>query len=633
MNRISHITLKRKLLAIILLVVFLFLALISRLFYIQIITGTSLQTLAFDQWTRDLPFKAQRGDITDRNGTVLATSQSSYTLYVRPNDLKDHNLVAKAIASVTDGDYETIFKKVIKTGVSEVKVVSGLTKNQMTTLSQYDFSGVYFAMDSVRYYNYGNFATQLLGFTNADGVGQSGVEQYYNNYLKGVDGASYTQTDLVGHELDNNITTYLEPIQGMNVQLTIDFKLQSFAEKAVNDAVVAYSPKSASCLMMDADTGEVLALASAPTFDLNDIPRNDLASLLAGSRNMLVSDVYEPGSTFKILTSAIGIETGVIKDSYFCPGYKIVDGQRIKCWRSIGHGSQDFAHGIMNSCNCVFMDIALSAGVQTMYSYFDKFGITSKTGIDISGEGNSLLLKQESVKNVDIARIGFGQAIAVTPIQLATAVASVINGGYLVTPHIVKSIDTIGGQNAYHASTMVKNTTISENTSSLMREYLYGVVEEGSGKNAYVPGYDIGGKTGTAQKYKDGAIDRGKYISSFIGFTEINGKRILCLMIVDEPQGYTYYGSIVAAPYVGQIFKSTFAYYNVAPQYDEDDNENLQKVIMPDLYGMSSTQASSELASLGLIYEVEGEGNTVVNQFPQAGAEIYKSNVVCFSLG
>ncbi len=631
MHKISHITLKRKLPAVFALVVFLFLLLIGRLFYIQIIDGNGLQTLALDQWTRDLPFRAERGDIVDRNGTVLATSQTSYTLYVRPNDLEKHDEVARAVSAATGADFDNVYKKVIKTGVSEVKVATGLTRSQMLALSAYGFKGVYFAEDATRYYNYGNFATQLIGFTNSDGEGQSGIEQYYNAYLKGTDGASFTQTDLIGRELDDNVTSYLAPIKGMTAKLTIDFKLQSFAEKAVNDALATYSPKSASCLMMNADTGEILAMASAPTFDLNDIPRNDLSSLLAGAKNLLVTDVYEPGSTFKILTSAIGIETDVIKDSYYCPGYKVVDGQRIKCWRSIGHGSQDFAHGIMNSCNCVFMDIALSAGTSTMYDYFEKFGLTQKTGVDISGEGRSIMLAEESVKTVDIARIGFGQAIAVTPIQLATAVASVINGGRLVTPYVVDSIYSDDGKLAYRNSPTVRNTTVSESTSAKMREYLYGVVEEGGGKNAYVEGYRIGGKTGTAQKYKDGVIDRGAYVSSFIGFTEINGQRILCLMIVDEPQGYVYYGSIVAAPLVGQIFSSTFAYYDVAPKIDAD---NIPKaVVMPDVYGLSATAACAALRSAGLTYEVAGEGGSVVYQFPAAGAEIDDGTVVYFVLG
>ena len=631
MHKISHITLKRKLPAVLALVVFLFLLLVCRLFYIQIIDGTGLQTLALDQWTRDLPFRAERGDIVDRNGVVLATSQTSYTLYVRPNDLEKHEEVAKAIAAATGDSFDNVYKKVIKKGVSEVKVATNLTKNQMLTLTAYNFDGVYFAEDATRYYNYGNFATQLLGFTNVDGVGQSGIEQYYNAYLTGTDGASYTMTDLIGRELDDNVTQYLAPIKGMTAQLTIDFKLQSFAEKAVNDAVMTYSPKSASCLMINADTGEILAMASAPSFDLNDIPRNDLSLLLAGSKNLPVTDVYEPGSTFKILTSAIGIETGVIKDSYYCPGYKVVDGQRIKCWRSIGHGSQDFAHGIMNSCNCVFMDIAISAGTATMYDYFEKFGLTQKTGIDISGEGQSIMLAEESVKTVDIARIGFGQAIAVTPIQLAAAVASVINGGKLVTPYVVDSIYNEDGMLAYRNTPQVVRTTVSESASAAMREYLYGVVEEGGGKNAGVTGYRIGGKTGTAQKYKDGAIDRGAYVSSFIGFTEINGERIICLMKVDEPQGYAYYGSIVAAPYVSQIFSSTFAYYGIEPQISADDMPS--SVVMPSVYGLSATAACAALRESGLTYEVAGEGSKVIYQFPAEGAVIDDDTVVYFVLG
>lgn len=265
-----------------------------------------------------------------------------------------------------------------------------------------------------------------------------------------------------------------------------------------------------------------------------------------------------------------------------------------------------------------------------MYDYFDKFGLMQKTGIDISGEGGSIMLAEESVKTVDIARIGFGQAIAVTPVQLAAAVASVINGGKLVTPYVLDSIYSADGKLAYRNSPTVKNVTVSENTSAMMREYLYGVVEEGGGKNAYVEGYRIGGKTGTAQKYKDGAIDRGAYVSSFIGFTEINGERILCLMIVDEPEGYVYYGSIVAAPLVGQIFRSVFAYYDVAPYVSS--GEEVKKIIMPDIYGLSATAACAAMREAGLTYEVAGEGSKVVYQFPEAGAIIDENTVTYFLL-
>ena len=631
MRNISHITLKGRLSAAMLLIALLFCALTGRLFWLQAVEGESLTDKAFGQWTRGLPMRAERGEIVTSDGVTLASSYDVFTVYVRPVETEDAKETARAIAETCDAEYERILARIDREGVSEVRALTGASEAQALALRARKIDGVYVVADSARYYDNGNFATQLLGFVNADGVGQSGIELYYDSYLKGVDGEAYTETDLIGGKLDGSHTSYLMPIEGATLTLTIDFTLQSLAEKAVRDAVEKYSPLSASCLMMDADTGEILALAGAPTYDLNDLPRDDLALLLQGAKNTSVADVYEPGSTFKILTAAMGIEEGLIRDSYYCPGYRVVDGTRIRCWRSIGHGSQDFAHGIMNSCNCVFMDIALSAGAEKTYDYLEKFGIGSRTGIDLPGEGAGILLAEESVKSVDLARIGFGQAVATTPIGLASAVCSVLNGGRLLKPYVVKSVTTADGVYALTNSPTLRGETVSQSTSDRMREYLYSVVEEGGGKNAYVPGYRIGGKTGTAQKYENGAIARGKYISSFVGFTEIGGRTVVCLFKVDEPQGYVYYGSIVAAPYVGQIFSGTFAAFGEEPDYEQ--NELPETTRMPELFGLSLTEAASAVKAAGLQYEYSGEGGAVTSQFPVAGSELYEGAVVHFELG
>lgn len=631
MDKIAHYYVKKRIVVIAVLLVFLFAVLFGRLFYLQVVWGEGLQYLAYDQWTRELPFRADRGDITDVNGIVLAESNTTYTLYARPNEMDDKQYIADSISDILGVDADLLLQKLSKTGVSEITVAKNLDKSQMLRLIATDINGLYLTADSNRYYNYGNFLTQVLGFTNSDGIGQSGIEMYYDEYLKGVNGASYTQTDLIGSELDSNRTVYVDSIKGMTTKLTIDYYIQSFAEKAVKDAQLKYQSKSASCIVMNADTGAVLAMASAPAYDLNDIPRDDMELLLQGSRNLLVTDVYEPGSTFKILTSAIGLENNAIKHSYYCGGSSVVDGQRIKCWRSIGHGSQTFEEGIQNSCNCVFMDIALTVGKEKMYDYFEKFGLGQKTGVDISGEASGILLGESRVQNVDIARIGFGQAIAVTPIQLASAVCSVVNGGKLYTPYVVEEIKDVNGNVAYAHSSEVKSNPISKTTSDTLKEYLYSVVSEGSGKNAYVPGYNIGGKTGTAQKYENGAIASGKYISSFIGFTEVNGETLVCLMLVDEPQGYVYYGSIVAAPYVGEIFSSIFTYKNIAPKYSEDEMPSYKEVEMPDLTDLSIADAIVALKKAGLDYEFVGESGKVFYQFPAAGQIVRSNQVVYFN--
>lgn len=631
MEKISHFDVKKRIIIIIVLIAFVFALLFGRLFYLQVVWSERLQYLAYDQWTRELPFRADRGDIVDVNGVVLAKSGTVYTLYARPNEIDDKEYIAKSISGIIGVDSQSLVQKLSKTGVSEITVAKNLTKEQMLKLIATDIQGLYLTADSSRYYSYGNFLTQVLGFTNSDGIGQSGIELFYDEYLKGVDGASYTETDLIGRELDTNRTVYVDSIKGMTTRLTIDYYIQSFAEKTVSDAQLKYNSKSASCIVMSANTGAVLAMASAPTYDLNDIPRDDMDLLLQGSRNLLVTDVYEPGSTFKILTSAIGMETGAIKKSYYCGGGSVVDGQRIKCWRSIGHGSQTFEEGIQNSCNCVFMDVALTVGKETMYDYFEKFGLGSKTGVDITGEASGIMLAEKRVQNVDIARIGFGQAIAVTPIQLASAVCSVVNGGKLYTPYVVQDIVDVNGNVAYSHTSAVKNNTISKSTSDTLKEYLYSVVSEGSGKNAYVAGYEIGGKTGTAQKYENGAIASGKYISSFIGFSDVGDDTLVCLMLVDEPQGYVYYGSIVAAPYVGEIFSSIFAYKNMVPEYTDDEKPDYVEVTMPDLTDMSIADAIVALKKAGLDYEFAGESGKVIYQFPVAGQKVRSNQIVYFS--
>lgn len=627
MVKISHISIRRRLSATLLLITFFLCILSGRLLYVQIINSDSLRTLAFEQWTRDLPFTADRGDITDVNGIKLASSMTLYTMYCRPSDVKEAEKIAAFVSDALDIDKTLLYTRLTKKGVSEVRLCRRVTRAEMLEVEQRDFSGIYFTADSARYYDQGDFLTQLLGFTDADNKGQSGLELQYDRYLTGINGYSYTETDLIGRELEDGDTYYVAPQKGMNVRLTIDYYMQAAAEKAVKDACARYDAKSVSCVMLNADTGAVLAMAQAPSYDLNDIPRDDVNALMENSSLNAVTDMYEPGSTFKILTSAIGLETGATKNSYYCGGSCSVDGQRIRCWRSIGHGSQDFRHGVYNSCNCVFVDVALTAGKDTMYDYFDKFGLGQKTGIDFYGESAGMLIARDSVKNVDLARIGFGQAVAVTPLQLASAVASCINGGYLYRPYVVEEILSQEGELAYRGGAYVKNTTISASTSEKLKDILYGVVDEGSGKNAAVEGYKIGGKTGTAQKYADGAIAAGKYISSFVGFTEINGSNIVCLFLVDEPQGYVYYGSIVAAPYVGEIFSALFSQYDVPASGETAKAE----VVMPDITDLSFSDAAALLKKSGLDYEYAGMGK-VVYQLPAAGAKIEEGALVYFAM-
>ncbi len=627
---ISQISVKKRLLTIGLLITFLFTAVIAKLFYVQIIDGVGLQSKALDQWTRDVPIVAARGNIYSSDGSLLAGTTTSYTIYVRPASVESIADVARAIADATSQSYDALYRKIEKRGASELTVAKKVTKECVLAIMKTEVKGVYFSADTSRFYPYGDYMSAVLGFTNADTRGQTGLELYYDKYLVGVNGYELTQTDLIGKQL-NGVTTYVPAVKGLNVSLTVESNVQYFAESAVKAALEKYGAKSASCIVMNAVTGGVTAIAQAPSFDLNAIPREDVTRLMELSTMISAGTVFEPGSTFKILTLAIAINEGLTgeNDRFFCPGFRIVDGQRIKCWRSIGHGSQTLEEGVCNSCNCVFMDLALRIGVEKLYSYYRALGLNVRTGLDVNGETAGILLKEDTVKTVDLARIGFGQAIAVTPIGLISAVSAIINGGNKVTPHLLDEVKAEDGTLVYHNPEMTGANVISATTSEKVRKLLKSVVSDGSGKHAKVDGYSIGGKTGTAQKYENGTIARGKYLSSFIGFSTVENPEYVILFMVDEPQGYLYYGSLVAAPYVGEIFSKIFQYKEINPT---EPMEPPVSVTMPDLIGKSLGEAVKELRSLNLIYELSGDDGTVTSQFPPPLSVITTDSVAYIEL-
>ncbi len=614
---------KRILIAFIMLCV-VFAALFGRLFYLQIVDGKMLRSRAAEQWYRDLPLKASRGKILDRGGSVLAGNSDVFTLYARPNAVKDKENVAAEIASALELDAESVLKK-LESSVGEVTIKRKIDAETAYALREKNIGGLYYTLDTERNYPLGSTSSQILGFTNIDNVGQSGLESYYDKYLTGIDGYAYTTTDMAGREVEGGVTRYVPSIPGCDVTLSVDMNIQSFAQSAVETAATEFSARSASMVVMDVNTGGIVAMAKSPSFDLNDPPRNDLDLLNELSRNTMIVDMYEPGSTFKIFTTAAAIEAGVVSDndSFYCAGSRTVDGQRIRCWRSIGHGSQHLAEGVKNSCNCVFMDLALRLGTDRFYSALDNFGLGKKTGVDFAGESSGMLMNKSNVKTVDLARIGFGQAVAVTPLQLIAGVSSIVNGGTLYKPYLVQKVSSYDGMTIAERAPEVVRRTVSEATSARMREYLLGVVQSGGGSKAGVDGYAIGGKTGTAQKYVNGGIAQGKYVSSFIGFAPANDPKYAVLMIVDEPQGYMYYGSLVAAPYAGRVFKSIFEYEGIEPTLAVDK----QYVLMPDVIGRSIADAAAELEAAGLNVECIGEGE-VIAQTPIAGTRVAVSDTV-----
>ena len=398
----------------------------------------------------------------------------------------------------------------------------------------------------------------------------------------------------------------------------------------MRNAVAKFNPKGVACIVMDYTTGGIAALCEYPSFDLNNVPRDDLTTLFESSKSRIISTVYEPGSTFKILTSAAALDSGKVRtsDRFYCAGSKVVDGKKIRCWKSKGHGSIDFGQGVESSCNCVFMECALRMGTNSFYDYLASFGLTRKTGVDMTGETSGIFIDRNLVKNVDLARIGFGQAVAVTPIGLLAATSSVVNGGTKVTPHVMSEVKSDSAVVASYALTGGERV-ISQSTSDTMCELLQRVVTTGSGKGAYVPGYKILGKTGTAQKYENGQIARGKYISSFLGFSVSEGANYGVLFIVDEPKGYMYYGSLVACPMVGDIFESVFAYLGIEPHYTGEEQSIIgEEFTLPSFEGMSVNEAKNALAKLGLYCEIDGEGGVVTGQYPLAGVTVDKRNAV-----
>jgi stage V sporulation protein D (sporulation-specific penicillin-binding protein) len=567
--------LKKRLFAFAAAVTFLFLCLTVKLFVVQIIQGQELQIKAADQWARDLPVTAPRGIITDRNGVILAANTTTYTIYVRPNEVKDKSKAASLLSGVLDLNYEELYQKITKTIVSEITVYKKASKLQADKIIAYNVKGVYLSTDIERVYPYGELLSQVLGYISVDNQGQSGIEKYYDKFLKGINGKILSESDLTGNRIEGSPQYYIPPIEGLNIKLTIDFTIQSIAENVMQQAMLAHKPVGARAIVLDPQTGEILAMVNKPGFDLNEIPRDDIAALNKLSRNNLVVDIYEPGSTFKIFTVSANIEeynsgnkNAFSLEHIFPDGRtRVVDGRIIKCWSNHSNGKhshQNLQAALNNSCNPVFVDIALSLGKDTFYKYLNAFNFGKVTGIDFLGEGSGMVVPQSLCKNGDLARMGFGQSIAVSPLQLAAATAAAVNGGRYMQPYLVSQISSSDGITAQNMYPTMINRAISEQSSATVSKLLENVVSNGSGKNAYIQGYRVGGKTGTAQKFENGKIAQGKYVSSFVGFFPANDPKYLALVIIDEPQGANY-GSIVAAPYAKQIFEQIIYYKEIKP--------------------------------------------------------------------
>ena len=542
----------------------------------QVAWSGELAGRAIDQWTREIPVIAERGAITDRNGELLAGNATKFSVFARSNAVTDAEDAAQKLSAALNIPYETVLKKLTGKRASEVTVAKKTDKQAVEKLAELSLNGIYFSRDNDRTYPKSDFLSQVIGFTSSDNTGAAGIEKYYDSYLRGKDGEILYETDLVGLRLNGAAAAYKPAENGYNLRLTIDAGIQTAAETALRRAAQQYSPKSAECIVLDPDTFEILAMACTPSYDLNNVPRDDIPLLNALSRNRIVCDIYEPGSTFKVITSAANLEEWKKGNkAAFSPTHvfsssrtRTVDGTTVKCWSNHANGKhscQTLADALNNSCNPCFTDMALALGKETFYDYLGAFGFGKTTGLDFGGEASGMLLPETAVRNCDLARIGFGQTVAVSGIQLACAAASSVNGGYYYEPRLVKEIYANDGYVLQSNTPKLKSRTVSEETSRLLAGMLEGVVEKGSGKKTFIEGYRVGGKTGTAQKYEDGRIAAGKYVSSFVGFFPANAPKYLALVIIDEPQG-AYYGSVVAAPCAKEIFSSIIELKNIPPE-------------------------------------------------------------------
>ena len=556
-------------------ITFIFFLIIARFFYIQVIWGQELVLRATDQWNREIPVIAARGNILDRNGQQLAGNLTTYSVFVRPNAVKDKSYAATCLSEIFGLEMSSLYERLNEGNVSEITVVRQADGELIEQLIACDIDGVYYARDNTRVYSYGEALCQTLGFTSTDGLGLSGIEKMYDGVLGGTDGEIMYTTDIVGNQTENTNIVYKSAVDGDDISLTIDIEIQLAAEQAIREVYENAGAQSASCIVLDPGSFEILAMVNYPSYDLNDVPRDDVQTLNELSRNSLVCDIYEPGSTFKVLTAAANLQEYINGNSAaFSPTYvfngsrtRSVDGTTIKCWSDHAngkHSNQTLSQALNNSCNPCFTDIALALGKDVFYNYLSLFGLGNVTGIDFAGEAVGMLVPQSLVRDCDLARIGFGQTVAVTALQLACAVASAVNGGNYYVPRLLKSVISSDGNVVEESEPILKNKTISEQASSMLRSMLEGVVKEGSGKNAYIEGYRVAGKTGTAQKYENGAVAAGKYVSSFVGFFPADDPQYLALVIVDEPQG-AYYGSVVAAPVAKSIFEDIIAIKNIQP--------------------------------------------------------------------
>ena len=569
-NKTYH---KKKILVVFTCAFLILTGLIGRLVYLMVFDAEYYQKRAEDLHKRERKIKAARGEIVDRNGVVLATNKTVCTISVIHSQIKEPERVTEILAKELEMDQVEVRKRVEKVSSME-KVKTNVEKEVGDKIREYNLDGVKVDEDYKRYYPYDSLASKVLGFTGGDNQGIIGLEVKYEETLKGSNGTILTTTDARGIELDAVAEDRIEPMAGKTLEISMDYNIQKYCEQAAEKVMREKQADGVSILLMNPQNGEILSMVNVPEFNLNDPFELNTGEELEGEklqdalnamwRNRCINDTYEPGSTFKIITSAACLEEGVVtpEDTFSCPGYRMVEDRRIRCHKVGGHGSETFVQGIQNSCNPVFIDIGLRLGAERFYDYFQQFGLLDLTGIDLPGEAGTIMHQVENIGLVELATISFGQSFQVTPVQMAVTVSSIINGGRRVTPHFGKAVLDREGNVLETLSYEERSGVVSEKTSKTMQTLLEGVVANGSGKNAYIEGYSIGGKTATSQTLPRSA---NKYISSFIGFAPAEDPQVLGMVVIHNPQGI-YYGGTIAAPVLRSIFDNVLPYLGIEKQ-------------------------------------------------------------------
>lgn len=629
-------------------VAFAMLVLILRLANWQFVRGSEMQTSAIEQQTMDSVVTSKRGIIYDRNGKVLAQSVSVQTVTASPAEVKKSKKAAKTakkLAELLNMDADEIEKKITKNSMYEI-VARKIDNSTAEKIRKAGLKGIYLIEDSKRTYPYGSLASHVVGFVGTDNQGLAGTEMVYDKYLKGMPGRMISAKSASGTEMPYKYEKYINPENGSNLVLTIDEVIQHFVEEELKQAVADYDVENgAACIIMNAKTGEILAMATQPDFDLNQPFEltEDMQKQLEGLsgderkteynkllnklwRNKAVVDGYEPGSTFKPFTGAMALEENLVgqNEHFLCTGAVHVGGHTIHCWKTAGHGSLTFSEGFENSCNPVFMALGARVGAKNFYKYFKKFGFTETTGFDLPGEASGTFHSMDRFNDAEIATSSFGQSFIVTPLQLITAYTAITNGGTMVRPHVAKELVDDDGNVIKSFDTQVIRQAISKETADTIRDILEGVVSNGTAKNAYIKGFRLGGKTGTSEKTPRGS---GKYIASFVGFAPANDPEIIGLVMLDEPMGGSHMGGQIAAPTFKKIFDEVLRYMGVEPQYTEEEAQTLDKTV-PNVVGLEKSAIPKAFAESGLKYNIIGSGKAVVSQVPKGGATLPEGSTV-----